>query len=562
MLEDILKYLHDKDIDVISSNDKEIITKHIIGAHTVQIKGLWTLLEKHQLPRYFLCDREQYGLLAHIGWDSNDNIGLCCSGSDDVLSLNYKEPFKIYYEALLRNLNMLIPVLHDQDENNKQIMSEYLGHLNWVESKEYAEIMLIVEFLPGINKLDMYKQNNPQQVIITHKESSLDEFYTFKHKIKKHYNKTKCSFLIELEELTLPPKPTDNLKDWWKGLLTVQGEDFYQTLELATSTIRSNTFYFICYKKLDDEVITFCVAFHTTRSKDFAPINNNMNNWDINIVKIVQHTKEFLLPRSGGRLDFQEKKVLLVGCGSVGSFISKQLVQSGIGELVLSDPDKFELGNLYRHNLGAYYHGYLKSKSLHHSLSNDYPYTKILSKSNELMEIPKDILIEQDLIIVAIGNPTQERLFNEYLKTEEIKVNVLYVWLEGFGLGGHVVFVEKSFNHGCLQCNYLDLNEEVPILHSNMNFLYPNQDVAKDLGGCGTLFLPYSHLDAEQTALLSSRIAIDILDNKLTTSIRVSWKGPKEDAESRGLELTHRYQRYDSLKYEEYKQEFCYVCSH
>ncbi len=190
-----------------------------------------------------------------------------------------------------------------------------------------------------------------------------------------------------------------------------------------------------------------------------------------------------------------------------------------------------------------------------------YPYTDIEAKNLELSKIQKEVIIECDLIIIAIGNPTQERWFNEYLKKENIHVNVIYTWLEGYGLGGHAIYVDSTMNNGCLQCNYLDVNEEIPILHSNVNFLYPNQNVTKDIGGCGTLFLPYSHLDAEQTALMTSRMAIDVLSEKINRSVRISWKGPSKDAEDNSLRLTHRYYKYSESKYDEYKQGFCFVCS-
>ncbi len=561
MLEEILDFLSSKDITIVSSNEREVVTSHNISGKIVEIKGSYLNLHENKLPNYYLCNRDIYGLLAHIGWDSQEDIGLCCSGSDDVLSINYKEPGKVYYEGLDKALDLLRPTINNSGENNKQIMDEYLGHLNWVMDKTQSEIIFLGKYLPKINKLKAYTPcTSKKEVIITHKDDDISSDYCFINKLSKQ-KKFASSYLLELGKLISPPTPKSNINDWWIELLNVQDEEFLTNLQSTISSTRDNHFYFMCYFKHYEEIIAFSISCKNSRRKDEAPISREkIKNWEISIVNTIQHTREFLLPRSGGTLDFQTKKVLLVGCGSVGSFIAKQIVQTGIGKLTLSDPDIFTAANLYRHNLSMSYNKCNKAESLKFNLGYEYPYTNIEAKNIELSKIEKEVITAHDLIIIAIGNPTQERLFNEYLKKDDIHVNVIYTWLEGYGLGGHAIYVDLTMGNGCLQCNYLDVNEEVPILHSNVNFLYPNQNVTKDIGGCGTLFLPYSHLDSEQTALMTTRMAIDVLSGKIDSSVRISWKGSAEDAKEKGLQIKHRYYKYIP-KYAEYKQGFCYVCA-
>lgn len=562
MLKEILDFLCSKHIKVIKSNEYEIITSHNIEGTVVEIQGIYNNLKQNKLPSYFLCDRYSYGLLAHIGWDVREDIGLCCSGSDDVLSINYKEPGKVYYEGLEKALDLLRPTINNSVENNKQIMDEYLGHLDWVMDKTQPKIIFIGQYLSKINKLEAYiPHTSRKEVIVSHKDDDISPDYCLTFKLSKQ-KKFASSYLLELEKLIPPPIPNSSISDWWIKLLDNQGEEFLSNLQNIINYKRDNHFYFICFYKYNEEIIAFSISCKNNRKKGEAPISiDKIKSWGVSIVKTTQHTREFLLPRSGGTLDFQDKKVLLVGCGSVGSFIAKQIVQTGIGKLILADTDTFTADNLYRHNLSMSYNNLNKADSLKVNLGYVYPYTDIEAKNLELSKIQKEVIIECDLIIIAIGNPTQERWFNEYLKKENIHVNVIYTWLEGYGLGGHAIYVDSTMNNGCLQCNYLDVNEEIPILHSNVNFLYPNQNVTKDIGGCGTLFLPYSHLDAEQTALMTSRMAIDVLSEKINRSVRISWKGSSKDAEDNSLRLTHRYYKYSESKYDEYKQGFCFVCS-
>lgn len=568
LIERILKYLIEQKVEIISSNSEEIITLHNIQGKDVQIKGKYKKLENNKLPIYYLCDRESYGLLAHIGWNKEEDTGLCCSGSDDVLSLNYHEPQMIYYEGLLKVLDLINPTINNPDENNEQVMSEYVGHLHWVE-KIGLPIIFIGEYKPDITPLILYKPSGTsgfkKNMIVSNNgidnETLDNQYYCIIQSLAKK-NKLGVSFLVEIKNPTLPPIPSEDIKVWWSTLMKEQGEVFLSKLSKIINNKKSNQFYFICYFKYKEDIYSFCICCSSKKGKLEAPLSEkHMKNWDIYIKRTLQHTKEFLLPRSGSTLNFQDKKVLLVGCGSVGSHISRQLIQSGIGEFNLSDPDAFKIENLYRHTLSPYALNRYKTHALKSILRMNYPYTKINSYIHELMSIKNDILRNQDLIIVAIGNATEERVFNEYLKNENIQVPVIYTWLEGYGVGGHAVLVDKLMNKGCLQCNYIDLNLEEPILHSNMNFMYPNQNVTKDMGGCGTLFLPYSHLDSEQTATMVSRMALDVLNGNLVNSVRISWKGSPLDAKKENLQLTHRYYKYTISSYEEYQQESCFVCS-
>ncbi len=61
-------------------------------------------------------------------------------------------------------------------------------------------------------------------------------------------------------------------------------------------------------------------------------------------------------------------------------------------------------------------------------------------------------------------------------------------------------------------------------LESIQNFLTGQQNVAIDLSGCGTQFLPYSFTDAIQTAILATRLSLLAINEKLSESCRMSWK--------------------------------------
>jgi molybdopterin-synthase adenylyltransferase len=49
-----------------------------------------------------------------------------------------------------------------------------------------------------------------------------------------------------------------------------------------------------------------------------------------------------------GQVKLRDSKVVLVGCGGLGTVISNYLVRAGVGEIVIIDPDIVELDNLQR----------------------------------------------------------------------------------------------------------------------------------------------------------------------------------------------------------------------
>jgi hypothetical protein len=106
--------------------------------------------------------------------------------------------------------------------------------------------------------------------------------------------------------------------------------------------------------------------------------------------------------------DLRDKRIILVGCGAIGSFLAQSLVRLGAGHgrgsLTLIDPDTLQPENLGRHLLG--YPSLFKPKAdaLKGHLLREFPLAKIESVPKSASEHPR--LFGADLLIDATGEET------------------------------------------------------------------------------------------------------------------------------------------------------------
>lgn len=134
-----------------------------------------------------------------------------------------------------------------------------------------------------------------------------------------------------------------------------------------------------------------------------------------------------------------------------------------------------------------------------------------------------------DVLVLATGNQVLERQLVRRAFKEHWPVVLISTWVEPVGAGGHAVACKPGIP-GCLDCLFTD-EDDAQSLIFNGTLVEPGQQFSRELTGCGA-FTPYSAIDATQTALLASDLAL-----KGQPGYR-RWAGDPGHAGSAGIRLT------------------------
>jgi molybdopterin/thiamine biosynthesis adenylyltransferase len=562
-IKSISVYLRAKGIELLEVTDSHITTLHHINGAAVGIKGVFGTSFPFELPSFYLLNRLHFGQLAHVGWvkdpeKPDDDVGLICEGVTISRSVNYESPELVFEFGLESAIRTLTRVLSSDDVNCAEVLSEFSGHWQFHCATRTTRHIGLMGAEEKPVKLSVYKK---RQNIFTYIpcDPVINEGYGLLpgKKVKPDHK----GLYIPIGTTILPPAPQQGILAWWHdSVLPFLPGDVQVLLaeQCKKHTNKSKPFSVILSVSIGKGQLAwvgFTLTYKTKLShnrKNQPPLfaGASLSGWNVEPFPVQIHNQEYLLPRGGASGDLSTEKILLVGCGSLGGEIARQLGYAGIGQLDLVDFDALETNNIYRHVLPSDYIGVDKCSALKRELEYQFPYLVVekLAQFKELRQIARlekleAFLSQYDGVIVATGDVTQERYFNEVVSNLSGKPWVIYTWLEGYGVGGHAVFV-NSEGKGCLACLFRDPDSGEESLSNIQSFLSVDQDFAVDISGCGTHFLPYGYTDVIETATLTSRIVGKVYGGAIKDSVRVSWKGSGQEAEVAGLKMTGRWKRF------------------
>ena len=523
-----------------------------------------------RLPPFSLRNPPPLGTLAHVIPENDGAHGKICVEDRDSVSINYDVPNAVYAESLTRHERLITRLIEDPEWNQAELLREF--HANWAFLCDASgSVVPAIYFLGNENQraLQVKLPSGKKGVGLTGNYLALSndqmvdkDLDTLRNAVNwRHRTTVGKAITLNVDKPEPAPGAAEGVLGWY--LHALEHLDDNGREDLTRFRKHPGKEFWLLFSVAVSNGRTWIALQFRNKRKLKLPISAvESQGWELTPRVVRPLTKETLVPRGGASLDLQDRSVLLVGCGSVGSEVAHRLASSGVGKLTISDGDRFSEENLYRHTLEIRDIGYSKCSAVAQDIRLRCPWIRVEHQTRRLEDLhDKEFLEKFDVVIVAIGSPTLERLFNDFIQQAAVSTPIVNVWVEAHGVGGHAT-LEILDQPGCLKCAYVDPDTLNRGLASNLNFLAPNQDVTQTHAGCGDLFLPYSSIAAGYTATMATDLAVKHLLGLITSSSKISWRGDGADAERSGLILSHRYHEFsEPMKVTTLFNEHCDVCS-
>lgn len=284
----------------------------------------------------------------------------------------------------------------------------------------------------------------------------------------------------------------------------------------------------------------------------------------IYLIKINIFNSYNLCERGGGNIRLSDKRVLVIGCGSIGGYLIEQLAKSGIRDIQIVDDDILSEENIFRHVLGMQYINRYKSEALCDYLKKNIPKINIIGIQESIEEALYDKSIDldgYDLVISAIGNHNTNRWLNEYIFENNINTTMMYLWNESLDIGNHILITNFK-KIGCYNC--LFKFDDDGKIYDRTSYYSSNQKFTKEMQGCGSEYFPYTSTHSIRLVTYAIEYVKKILLGEINQNLLISIKGTDLYAKKYGLITSNRYARQTEvisiLNGENFENHECKFC--
>lgn len=518
-----IKYISDIEIKEINTSREE---KYICVIYCkIMVIGQWIPIEIC-IPKFWqieLFDTYvlKYNLfIPHI--DSNHK--LCVVNLDSMLIV--PEFYGLLGEYILKVRNLLKDGL--TEKNKFDFIREFDSYFRLM--KKSRESFLSICDKKNNNVIKFSEITNENILKNNEKEIEKEEKVYFVSDNQEYFNmllqnvvteKNGLYFYINPNQYIYPPNFFENnILEFLNFLLSFINVKDFITLK---SKCKEN-FIIVFGIQQDETIFNFCgfmINGASFVSQDRIRLVCAKNIYPLNFRRI---DSEFLSARTNlVPLNRGTKKIMLIGCGSIGGYIFYNLIKSGYTDIIIIDSDLMKAENIYRHILGFESIGDYKVKSLKKFADRAIPNVNIITipdKFQEVIEDGKLDLNQVDYIISATGSHTFNRWLNRYILKHQVEKTAFYAWNEPLNIGCHAVRINYK-NQGDYE-DIFDITSGVTIDKSS--YVMQGQVFVKSYYGCGGTYVPYSDALSQKSALL----VLDLLrreeEGRLDKNIIISQK--------------------------------------
>lgn len=263
----------------------------------------------------------------------------------------------------------------------------------------------------------------------------------------------------------------------------------YESIKKAK--VKSNKVFIIFEMMVLKNRINFCCLLYFKSSKTETLMDKLENCIEkIELIETKRCDYFFLNEQIGNDTTIINRKVAIVGVGSLGSYLASELVKLGIKDLTLYDGDTIEEENIMRHRAKLNWSHTNKAGVMKMDLEFMHPEIIIDAKNEYLSpEILERDMNNFDMIIFTVGSSDVQLMVNTIFKEANYDKPVIYSWLEAGGINSHILIVDYS-KEGCFECLYTD--SEGNLINNKANKLFDEiveQNTIRN--GCGATRVAY-----------------------------------------------------------------------
>lgn len=206
--------------------------------------------------------------------------------------------------------------------------------------------------------------------------------------------------------------------------------------------------------------------------------------------------------------DIRDKRIALIGCGTIGGYIAEYLVKAGAGigvkgSLTLYDSDKLSVGNLSRHRLPISFVGWNKADGLAKLIEDETLYPVSIDVRKEDFEILPQNLDAYDVVIDATGRvPVSLALAGAIRKITSNPPILIHGYNHRWGHDSIAFIDNGKACYGCLE------------KLERTNVTQPDIDTSRY--SCGSIYTPYDSNVSVISAALVVEAVLSTLEPKLT----------------------------------------------
>lgn len=227
---------------------------------------------------------------------------------------------------------------------------------------------------------------------------------------------------------------------------------------------------------------------------------------DFKRLSVIKADRATLLSRNNPRQgigSLSNKRIALIGCGTIGGYLAALLLRNGAGcgdkYFHLYDSDIFMAHNFGRHILSAHEIGQCKSIALADYLMNSVHIANNITGFGSQFPIKSDKLVEYDIVIDATGRPPVSKRLAFIIRTLPLTQRpwLIHSFNDGNGRASKVFIDDGTCCYGCLTSDPTIYEKTVDSRFKNID-----QDLERHFN-CGSIYTPYDAAVSHITAALA-----------------------------------------------------------